>query len=657
MMLGISARFTRQPALQTKPLIAALRRVFVTASLGGLPPPKNVGRVVPFPATKMKVIMLSLVLILQRPTAVPVGQTISGTIRLAGSSEPLKEVAVTLAPINALSAEQLSLFGAVGPGVQLSPAHINAINAINGGLIRQSAQQPNARSWETSRNYRSLTNDAGRFEFRNVAPGRYSIAIRRVGHFNPGDGGGAIAITSPIDIGQNIQIPELSLTLAREGVITGRVLNPAGQLVAGVSVSAFRRRYQNGRIVLDTVTAVETNDRGEYRLFSLGPGEYWVAATPRRNGLTTAGRDSWIRTYFPSATDLSKAASVKVASSEIPAINIQMQAAPMVTVTGQVKSVVGEVGLRVAEVHMAAIDTDVAVEVQPHVNRAADKANGGFEIPNVAPGSYELIASIIDSQGHVLPPLRTQIEVGSESLRGVSLSFQPRVDVKVRVNYAGGVRPENSPPVRVQIIPRDFDLAPPTTAEAGSVILTQVGVDGVVTNEIAAPGGSAIDQDGVRTFRNVAQGRYVFQLTGMSPHAFVKDIREGGVSIFDSGLVVGPTPPDRIEVVINPVGETVLGTVVDSAGRPISSATVVLAPPLMRRENHALYKVAVSGQDGRFSIYGLAPEAYRLFAWESGLPSLAYLNAEFMAQFESHGLDITISSGTPANPQVVAIKN
>jgi hypothetical protein len=52
---------------------------------------------------------------------------------------------------------------------------------------------------------------------------------------------------------------------------------------------------------------------------------------------------------------------------------------------------------------------------------------------------------------------------------------------------------------------------------------------------------------------------------------------------------------------------------------------------------------------------GVAPGQYSLFAWES-LPGTAYMNAEFMAPYETKGQAVTIREGAVANTEVKLIK-
>src|SRR5213076_2520620 len=53
-----------------------------------------------------------------------------------------------------------------------------------------------------------------------------------------------------------------------------------GEPLEKAQVMAMRSVYKNGRRTLTIVQAVESDDRGEYRLFWLAPGRYYVGARP-----------------------------------------------------------------------------------------------------------------------------------------------------------------------------------------------------------------------------------------------------------------------------------------------------------------------------------------------------------------------------------------
>src|SRR5262249_12686629 len=91
---------------------------------------------------------------------------------------------------------------------------------------------------------------------------------------------------------------DIAVQLMPAGTITGRVYDRDGEPLANVTVEALKYSYQEGQRVMNVVQTARTNDLGEYRLFWLQPGQYFISATLPEgqrggllNGLPVAGPD------------------------------------------------------------------------------------------------------------------------------------------------------------------------------------------------------------------------------------------------------------------------------------------------------------------------------------------------------------------------------
>jgi hypothetical protein len=123
----------------------------------------------------------------------------------------------------------------------------------------------------------ATTEEDGRFSFGNVAPGRYRLTAARRGYTR-----GPLTIT--LAPGQPAQDVRLNMTATAS--ISGRVVDLSGRPTGNVEVKAMKASYPEGRRVLTPVQSAQTNDLGEYRLFWLAPGRYYVAAIhPKAQGV------------------------------------------------------------------------------------------------------------------------------------------------------------------------------------------------------------------------------------------------------------------------------------------------------------------------------------------------------------------------------------
>src|SRR6185295_4717376 len=124
------------------------------------------------------------------------------------------------------------------------------------------------------------------------------------GSTRPGRGPGV-----PVRVGSNARVSGLSLTLARGGVIAGVLRLPTGQpannmpvaVVEVETVAGVRRlRLAGGR--------TSTNDRGEFRVFGLPPGDYLIQGQP--SGLLTGALTNTNDATQTTSADVSWAAQL-----------------------------------------------------------------------------------------------------------------------------------------------------------------------------------------------------------------------------------------------------------------------------------------------------------------------------------------------------------
>jgi hypothetical protein len=582
---------------------------------------------------------------LQAGTQVNSG-AISGRVTSVGGLEPVPNVQILL----------------VGPlsGTALNAAVSNPL-MISEIAAGSSTPQINA-----------TTDSSGRFSFRDLAPGRYTIRAQRDGYFaapSPGIVGTPTLATSMVAVVAGQPNPEAIISLIHGSTVSGRVRDPNGQPASSMSVSAFQLSYRDGRVILSNMVSKTTDDRGEYRIFWLPPGEYYIAATPPRPSTVVRPQDSWARTFFPGATEARTAPPLAVTeASELAGIDINLQAVASVKVSGRVINTIagpnGQVGTAAANFLLLSRDPANLTDstVPQFINSAQNRTSGQFELRGVPPGSYDLLVTAPDGQGRPFPS-RTPIDVGSQDLDNVTVTIRPGVPVKAQIVFDGKLIP--APPPQAAPVPQAgtiivnggtttvFNASPPQSPPTMRLQLRS-------KESYASPFDSAVssnitsDPSGAFVFPSVPEALYTFQVSGIPANAYVADIREGGVSIYDSGLKVTDQPPAPIEVIVNSNGPAIKGTVVDSAQEPVASAMVVLVPQESRRQNTALYKLSRSGTDGSFTLTAVPPGEYKLFAWESVATS-AYMNADFLAKYEARGRPVTVAAGAGLNVQLTVI--
>jgi Carboxypeptidase regulatory-like domain len=124
---------------------------------------------------------------------------------------------------------------------------------------------------------RVLTDGDGRYTFRDVPKGGFSITASK-----PGYSDGAYGRLRPNGPSQSLQltdgqrVTDVTLPLWKLGTIAGSVFDDSGDPVVGAAVRILERTVVAGTHQLQMSASGTTDDRGMYRIGSLVPGQYVV---------------------------------------------------------------------------------------------------------------------------------------------------------------------------------------------------------------------------------------------------------------------------------------------------------------------------------------------------------------------------------------------
>src|SRR5438034_6256790 len=157
---------------------------------------------------------------------------------------------------------------------------------------------------------KSVTTDsAGKFSVNDLRPGPYTLMTTRTLFFRPRRDSGPVSLTLAPD--QHLR--DIRIRLAPTAVVSGRVTDENRSPRGSVRVEAVRYEYRDGVRELKTGGQAQTDDRGEYRIFDLPAGSYYLRAEQLQSG---AGRPS-VPTYFPGASQLQSAVPITLAAGTV----------------------------------------------------------------------------------------------------------------------------------------------------------------------------------------------------------------------------------------------------------------------------------------------------------------------------------------------------
>ena len=502
----------------------------------------------------------------------------------------------------------------------------------------------------------TTTDSNGRFSLANVPAGQQTVLIRADGFFAEPPAANmafppraevpvtVVAGTTPV------AIPPVSLV--RSGTISGKVVDPQGLPLPYARIEALRTVA--GTANPDQLRALAlraTDDRGEYRMFWVPPGEYVVRAMggpqpdPGGAPLPPGQVQRLVPTFFPSKTDAAEASKVIVKSGEeVRGIDIAIQSVvvnlppppaspPLISgfkVSGQVvdgmQPWVGTAGLFLGS---------SATTESPRLvgNVITGGTPGQFEIPNVPPGNYELFATLGSPQGQGWG--RAVFEVRDSDVTDLRVVIHPSVDVSGIVKIDGKAAPPGGT-LKIGLSPKG--------------VAGRIGNYRGIIDRAQAPGA-----DGKFTVSGAAEGEYDVFLQGAPDGLYIADVRQGETSILARGVAVGRAAPPPVEVRIASDGGVVEGIASDANKSPVRGAMVVLAA--VEGQSLRVYQTVTANTEGKYAFRGVRAGEYKLFAGPAAPLPAGGLTPELLSKIEPNGVAITVKPASNVKSDLTVIMN
>ena len=106
---------------------------------------------------------------------------------------------------------------------------------------------------------------------------------------------------TPIELTDGERLQQVNFRLRLGGTISGRILDADDRPVALAQAQALRPQFQDGERVLVALGTALSNSRGEFRILSLPPGDYYLSAfDPAAQGTVgESGELQYAPTFYP----------------------------------------------------------------------------------------------------------------------------------------------------------------------------------------------------------------------------------------------------------------------------------------------------------------------------------------------------------------------
>jgi Carboxypeptidase regulatory-like domain len=479
--------------------------------------------------------------------------------------------------------------------------------------------------------YHAQSDATGEFSLSGVEPGKYTLSISKDAYENPD----RICNSDIIQDGDDValilgqKLSGLKFQLLAPAVVTGAVYDPTGEPLANAQVEAVNSASYNGERRVSLAAQAVTDDRGRFRVFHVKPGQYllrvrdpsyvWQQSEEDEiEGSTNAEKQikGFLPIYYPNTTDLSQATLFDLKpGEELAGIDFTVHSSQVLRIRGH--AVNGLTGERIVNANVSAIPLPPRLLENTGENIGIDK-DGRFQISNLVPGRYLL------SVNAWLQPNRQrwggwqEIDLTDSSADDVLVKVFPGHDLPGRVQLLGKVKADFSH-MRVALVPRSESNYRGSSATANA--------------------------DGTFLLLDVMQGTYDIHIGGLPEGYYLKSAHIGSVDAADDGLTIGGEPPTSpLMLDASPGAAQVEGVVQTPNGKSACAATVVLVPDAPRRSIHLHYQSTDVDRFGHYTLTGITPGSYKLFAFDNA-DEAGYYDPASLQPYENLGQSAHFDEG------------
>jgi hypothetical protein len=500
--------------------------------------------------------------------------------------------------------------------------------AIRGRVVRADTGEPLRRvqvhidEWsakDQSGPSSTMTDAQGRYELTQLPAGTYHLKATRGGFVEVGYGQRRpFERGRPLEVAEGAVLENINFAMPPGGVVTGRVVDEMGEAVAQASVSLLRRRYVDGERQLVGQYGSSTDDRGEFRIFGVPPGEYVMVARLQTMDFGSRDRVRYVPTYYPGTAVANEAQRVTVAAGqEASGIVIALARASTATVRGVVRASgqtpVGPFTFVTArEIGGARADGQMSM--------ATTANDGSFNIGGLVPGTYVVEARSMSDKEFA----SREVVIDGSDVAGITLTLSEGVTARGRIVFETETPPE--------------DLRPAQIFVAATLLDHQPGA-------MSAAGGPPVARDDWTFELHGLRGRGFIHAGSPTDDWQVKRVRREGVDMTDTPFDFS-SAIDNIEIQLTNRVTTVSGTVSTARNAIALDATVIVfADDDGKWGPHSRFiESGRPDQQGQFKIRGLPPGKYMAIAVEYLEPG-DERDPDLLAGWRRHGTPLTLSDG------------
>ncbi|HEY4837969.1 MAG TPA: carboxypeptidase-like regulatory domain-containing protein, partial [Candidatus Acidoferrales bacterium] len=438
----------------------------------------------------------------------------------------------------------------------------------------------------------TLSDTEGAYSFNQVGPGTYAVRAEQRGFISRNfDDMANMGNPGILTINSRETLDRIDIRLVADGVISGTVLDEDNQPLVGVPVQAVRVSYERGGHRREAPqTMVNTDDLGNFRLYRLPPGNYFVRIENTSINIHSGAQVTQVA-YYPGATSIENAQPLKVTGgNEVSGIRFSVIAAPTYSVSGNIVDTSGSGGPKqynVALMHMTGFDT------APNV---ASSTGGSFIIRGATSGEYLVWATAVQTKPVVQTKGPLHEIAGFTTVRVPDSDVRANITVSYGADVSGKIIVENSTGQSVNGI--------------GIGLGNEIAGRLIIWNFL----GDTTKQNGAFRITGVPSGSFDFSIWNASG-MYLKKVVCNGKDFTLAPLTIesGAGASDCVVTLGTDAG-VIKGWVLDG-DKPVAHQLVVAIPE--DRSLRSVERFTITGNtnaNGEYQLSGIIPADYLLFA-------------------------------------------
>lgn len=280
---------------------------------------------------------------------------------------------------------------------------------------------------------KTTTDDDGNYKLSGLAAGRFTV-LPIAKSYLVASGGAYKEAGWGVNVAEGETITKIDFALVRGGVVTGRITDSEGHPLIGEKVSIVLKDSGAGvgpQMSMLGAARDQTDDRGIYRVYGLGPGSYKVsvgqaASAAGAVSIMGMGGSQYVKTFYPGVQDEAKATIIEIKEgTEVKNVDIAVgKPGNGFSVSGRV--IDSDSGNPVPNLYIGHSLVNESNQQMVGMNFTGNRAdaNGKFKLEGLRPGRHSVFTLAV-GQENTSYSEPVQFDISDSDVTGIEIKVHP----------------------------------------------------------------------------------------------------------------------------------------------------------------------------------------------------------------------------------------